>query len=623
MEENNVDKNLLVKKKSQIPKKDINWFDKTINFIYWLLPLYSNITYLKYNFNSTICYLFESMRFIFLISAGTCIIYIILIFNHLSNGKKYKGNDKCKYGFPCHWFYSSYDINEFNKYSVSYGVWIIVYFSCSFIFYCVMYSKNYQENIYRNNNKYQTISAHFFNSWNFQVINNKRAKFESNDIYSDLREAKNEIFLKYNGKMKKYKCRHKCYFFWANFIAVILEIVYLLLLSYSYNIRNTLRNTKKFINKAESKDSIADFVFYIIVIGSFFFFPFIISLTVKLEPYKKREDVYLVKSFKKIITVILGLILFFLEEVSYTLKGNQNKNLDKAPTFYNCPGKYLNKTAETNLDLTGYTKMKGNEYASCREDAFAVNFFFILFSYILLYFLIELIQLGIYKVLCKKKLYEFDPIYTFVNFFFINVLFSFTIIFFPVISLTFPFVMFGLFKYEFYKLKLFANCKFDETSIKNLSNAKKILNYFFIFNLLTLLGITYLYATRLPHFNQIACYNNGSETIMAIVSDKICGPTFYNGRISFGMSFRMRSAFFFGWIYRLSREAISVMILLSIIFIIFIYRKYTPSKDYYDFVINKQIELLDTFQLLYQQISKRDFITKNLLAVVKEDTKED
>ena len=94
MEENNVDKNLLVKKKSQIPKKDINWFDKTINFIYWLLPLYSNITYLKYNFNSTICYLFESMRFIFLISAGTCIIYIILIFNHLTNGKKYKGNDK-------------------------------------------------------------------------------------------------------------------------------------------------------------------------------------------------------------------------------------------------------------------------------------------------------------------------------------------------------------------------------------------------------------------------------------------------------------------------------------------------------------------------------------------------
>ena len=71
------------------------------------------------------------------------------------------------------------------KYSVSYGVWIIVSFSCFFIFYCVMYSKNYQENIYRNNNKYQTISAHFFNSWNFQVINNKRAKFESNDIYSD------------------------------------------------------------------------------------------------------------------------------------------------------------------------------------------------------------------------------------------------------------------------------------------------------------------------------------------------------------------------------------------------------------------------------------------------------
>ena len=89
------------------------------------------------------------------------------------------------------------------------------------------------------------------------------------------------------------------------------------------------------------------------------------------------------------------------------------------------------------------------------------------------------------------------------------------------------------------------------------------------------------------------------------------------------MSFRKRNAFFFGWIYRLSREAISFMILLSIIFIIFIYRKYTTSKDYYDFIINKQIELLDIFQLLYQQISKRDFITKNLLVVVMEDKKED
>jgi hypothetical protein len=89
------------------------------------------------------------------------------------------------------------------------------------------------------------------------------------------------------------------------------------------------------------------------------------------------------------------------------------------------------------------------------------------------------------------------------------------------------------------------------------------------------------------------------------------------------MSFKMRSAFFFGWIYRLAREAISIMILLSIIFVIFIYRKYTPTKDYYDFIIRKQKEILETFQLLYQQISKRDLITKNLLLVVKNEQKED
>ena len=172
-------------------------------------------------------------------------------------------------------------------------------------------------------------------------------------------------------------------------------------------------------------------------------------------------------------------------------------------------------------------------------------------------------------------------------------------------------------------MKLFANCKFDETSIKNLSNANKILNYFLTFTLLTLLGITYLYSTRLYHFDHIICFNNGSETIMSYVSNKMCGPTSYNTRISFGMSFKMRSAFFFGWIYRLAREAITIMILLSIIFCIFIHRKYTPSKDYYDFIINKQKEILDTFQLLYTQISKRDLITKNLLLVVKSQKKED
>ena len=72
------------------------------------------------------------------------------------------------------------------------------------------------------------------------------------------------------------------------------------------------------------------------------------------------------------------------------------------------------------------------------------------------------------------------------------------------------------------------------------------------------------------------------------------------------MSFKMRSAFFFGSIYLLVREAISIMILLSIIFIIFIYRKYTPTKYYYDFIIKKQKEILETFQLFYQHISKRD-----------------
>lgn len=628
-------KNLVVKKKKQIPKKEKGRIQKIIDFLYWLFPLYGNITYLKFNFNSTIYTLFESMRFLFLSSCCTCIIYIILIFNHLIKGKKYKGNDKCKYGIPCHWLYSSYDINEFNKYSVSYGIWIFIYFTFSFIYYCVMYSRNFQENIYRNNNRYETISAHLFNSWNFQVNTKERAAFDADDIYHDLKEAKNEILLKYVGKNKKYKCRHKCYFFWANFIAVIICVVFLLIVAFSFNIRNTLRTTNKYIKKNAMNDNIADMVFYLLVIGSFYLFPYLMALTVRLEPYKKREDAYLVKTLKKIIAVILGFVVFYMMEVFATLtapkKKTDDNKLKDLSTFFNCPGKYSNKTGEldTNSIKSNYDAIVGSEYAACREDAFAVNFFFLLITYVLMYYAIEGITF-LSKKICnkcvKKKQIEFDPIYTFVHIFIVFVLFSFTIIFMPVMALPFPFVMFGLFKYEFYKLKLFANCKFDETSIKNLSNAKKILNYFLAFTLLTLLGITYLYATKLPHYTMIKCYKSkgtDGETIMFSDQVVMCGPTSYNSRISFGMSFKMRSAFFFGWIYRLAREAISIMILLSIIFIIFIYRKYTPTKDYYDFIIKKQKEILETFQLLYQQISKRDLITKNLLLVAKNEQKID
>ena len=628
-------KNLVIKKKKQIPKKEKGRIQKIIDFLYWLFPLYGNITYLKFNFNSTIYTLFESMRFLFLSSCCTCIIYIILIFNHLIKGKKYKGNDKCKYGIPCHWLYSSYDINEFNKYSVSYGIWIFIYFTFSFIYYCVMYSRNFQENIYRNNNRYETISAHLFNSWNFQVNTKERAAFDADDIYHDLKEAKNEILLKYVGKNKKYKCRHKCYFFWANFIAVIICVVFLLIVAFSFNIRNTLRTTNKYIKKNAMNDNIADMVFYLLVIGSFYLFPYLMALTVRLEPYKKREDAYLVKTLKKIIAVILGFVVFYMMEVFATLtapkKKTDDNKLKDLSTFFNCPGKYSNKTGEldTNSIKSNYDAIVGSEYAACREDAFAVNFFFLLITYVLMYYAIEGITF-LSKKICnkcvKKKQIEFDPIYTFVHIFIVFVLFSFTIIFMPVMALPFPFVMFGLFKYEFYKLKFFANCKFDETSIKNLSNAKKILNYFLAFTLLTLLGITYLYAAKLPHYTMIKCYKSkgtDGETIMFSDQVVMCGPTSYNSRISFGMSFKMRSAFFFGWIYRLAREAISIMILLSIIFIIFIYRKYTPTKDYYDFIIKKQKEILETFQLLYQQISKRDLITKNLLLVAKNEQKID
>jgi len=635
--ENNssIGNNLVVKKKKQIPKKEKGRIERLIDFLYWLFPLYGNITYLKFNFNSTIYTLFESMRFLFLSACGTCLIYIILIFNHLIKGKKYKGNDKCKYGIPCHWLFSSYDINEFNKYSVSYGVWIFVYFTLSFIFYCVMYSRNYQENIYRNNNRYETISAHLFNSWNFQVNKKERAEFDADDIYSDLREAKNEILTKYTNKYKGYKCRHKCYFFWANFIAAIICVIFLLILAFSFNIRNTLRTTNKFIKKNAMNDNIADMIFYLIVIGSFYFFPYLMALTVKLEPYKKREDAYLVKTLKKIIAVVLGFIVFYLIEVFSTLYAPEKKTADdklkNLNSFYNCPGKYSNKTDDNSFTFveSNYDKIPGTEYASCREDAFAVNYFFLLITYVLMYFLIQGIQYLSIKVCgkcIKKKYIEFDPIYTFVHMFIVFVLFSFNIIFMPIMAFPFPFVMFGLFKYEYYKLKIFANCKFDETSIKNLSNSRKILNYFLIFTLLTLLGITYLYASKLPHYSMMQCYKSkgtDGETIMYSDKKVMCGPTFYNSRISFGMSFKMRSAFFFGWIYRLAREAISIMILLSIIFVIFIYRKYTPTKDYYDFIIRKQKEILETFQLLYQQISKRDLITKNLLLVVKNEQKED
>ena len=120
----------------------------------------------------------------------------------------------------------------------------------------------------------------------------------------------------------------------------------------------------------------------------------------------------------------------------------------------------------------------------------------------------------------------------------------------------------------------------------------------------------------MPHKNEVGCYNNGSNTIL-VYEDNFCGPASDRSRLSYALSYKVLNASLFGFFFALLREGALFFVLIAIILIALIFRKNSPTENYFEDIVKREEQILSAFQLLYDQITKRNVINAQLLRIVK------
>lgn len=120
----------------------------------------------------------------------------------------------------------------------------------------------------------------------------------------------------------------------------------------------------------------------------------------------------------------------------------------------------------------------------------------------------------------------------------------------------------------------------------------------------------------MPHKNEVGCYNNGIKTIL-VYENNFCGPASDNSRLSYGMSYKILNFPVFGFFFALLREGALFFMLIAIILIVLIFRKNSPNENYFEDIVKREQLILSNFQLLYEQITKKNVINALLLKIVK------
>ena len=622
-----------------------------------LTPFKSDIRYLEYNFNSTIVTLFQLIRFLFLLSIAQFFILFILFLSH--SGKK-SGNTK--YNLPRSFFYSSYSEKEFYMYSNMYALNIFVFCLASIIYYFKKQSEHYKENAFIKNNQKTLLSSYIFTCWNINIRDAIFRRESKEKIFKDLQDYSDEYVFKLDYAKQESTWtpgRIGCVIF-SYIVFILILFFYFWFTLFSLSLRNSMRN-KNYANDYIGKDHLADFVSYLFIAFGFLFFPFISGFISKIEGWKIVSSQNKSINIKRSICIIWGLFALCVDLSYFTLKGKKKDDFPlKSITpgdisFFTCPGKFDDKfeeyydtttTPETPATriLTRIIAEEANlnsyeaGYSKCREEEFAANVFMIVFAYLLLYLFIELIhcmfnccsnccssigQLCPYFCPCcvknKTKL-SYYPVLTLLHIFTVYCLFCLTVVFMPFASIFLPIILLIEFKYQFRKLKTSANFNYDDINVKARGNAKSILHIFALMQFVAFVSLIYFFVIKLPHFNQAVCVGDGSTKSILYQTSKnedFCGPAGDNVRIAYGMTYKIRNFWLIGWFHEVFKEALFIMLLLTVILCAIIYRNYSPNQKYYDYIINRQQEMLETFQLLYDQIGKRDKINYLLLKMAK------
>ena len=633
--------------KNSCCNKMFNCFKK---ILICLLPFKDDLRYLEYNFNSTIVTLFSIIRFLFLMSLMALFIFFIIIFKHINS--RQDGSDKCKYGISCTFFYSSFDIDEAGDLSVTIGVFIFLFFLFSLIFYYKNQSINFQEKAFIHNNKYNPLSSYLFNSWNCNIRENYHHTMNNQKIFNDLWEYTDDYLNKdLKEKIEKEKftygyseCCRKFTIAMMFVLYFIVLILYSWFLCFCFNIRNSIANTKDVSDKYQSKDAFGDIIFYLLFSFGLLFFPYIVGVIANQEKWKDKKKKMWSRFFKKIICSLWGFINLIFIFYYFTIQNHSKSDfflgflLSDEPTMFGCPG--LTEFPPFPKDVEElktlpishlYNDHDENEvahknYSRCREDEVGLNLMFISLAYLVLYLLKEFFIWVFSKCTCfnncccckkdvksKDNKVAYNPMETLLQTYTFFCLFAFTLCFMPYYVIFFPFFMVIVFKIEFNKIKKRANIEYDNVDIFKRGNSKKMLHLFLVFNVAAIVSISYFYIIKAPHTYAAKCISDGTKTTMYYVSDYFCGPTYGFTRISSSMSFNIKNSWLFGFFYNIFKESVFIIILFIFAICTIKYRSYNPSDEYYEYTINQQKEILDTFQSLYEQIAKRDKITKLLL----------
>ena len=601
-------------------------YKRMINILFGLLPFKNKMAYIRSNYNGTIMILFEVIRFLFLMSLFSLIIFLYLIIYHFVKGDK-KG--KCKYGFSCLFFYSSFNEKEFHTYSITLGIWVFFFFTFSLMFFFILKSGFYQINIYNKTNKNALLTSYIFNSWDFNISKEDDAEMLKNRIQEESLDY-THVAINYVEPIDPDECCHwdcKCNKYVALVISIIISffliIFYFVYLTFCFKLKKNLSNGNKVKNKRDSKDGSGEFVCYLLIAIGMKFFPFLVSLTTKIETWTKLSKILFSQTIKRTVTTIMGFIYLIFIFLYFTLQNHSKDDFSfkflvmEEPTFFGCPGKYEIPTST----LSNSIKFKEKDYSKCREDEIGLNFFILT----LVYLFVGLIQtfLSCLKNCCcscrcckKKKGLTYQPFLVLLHVYSIAILFGLTLPFIPFAVIFFPIVMFIEFQFQYKKLIKNGRYNYDATNVGTISNSQLMLSTFCAFNILTLISYAYYYVIQIPHFKAYTCEYYNDKTYLVEGTD-LCGPVSHLSRMSYGMSYKILKNGFFGFFYSLLREGTMFFVLVAIILVSLICRNNGPTENYFDDIIKREEQILSTFQLLYAQVAKRNVINAQLLKIVK------
>ena len=630
-----IDKNDKIEKEQNVydnkVEVDINEFsvyNKTKNILIKILgiiiPFSSDQDIIKIHHNSTILLTFKIYRFTILLSIIAVITFIWECIIHLIKERQ-EGTltNLCKYFIPCLFQYSSFAQDEKYLFSMSYGIWLILFTIFSLGFYFILGSENYELETYFRNNKSLIPTAFLTTSWNFNYKKENICALNKKAVLKELKMYSNNFLDEYDGKRKF----NIVYILITNALYILFLLVYFIMFFVVFVIRDLLRNKNIVISGMYPMDVTADIISYLLLDIIIYLFDFLTGIFPRFEGWNHDAYKKISYSIKKMLTSIIGIFSLMFVFNYYTLHGNYLQDSIQilggiSPTFFGCPGKYEDHR-HTYHDYEyvlndNYKKMQSHSYAKCREEDIG-NVFFILF---LLYLLIN-IGIEIFKNsfnCCRTNKENFNPVKSMINFFTTYTLFLIAMFYIPYLCIIFPLIVIAIYKFQFYLLKKRGTYTFTDIGILRKNGGKTIILIYLTY----LIGLVciqcYLYLLSFPHFYKIDCYypKNGIQGFSIMLYEKErnwCGPFNSYERASKYFSDLIEDIPYIRWFVLIFKEMPFLMVVLAVSFIMMIYRKDGPGEEYFDYINKKQKDLERGFRKYYDQIEKREIINKLLIEV--------